>query len=233
MANKVDTPLPLTSPGLINFRHVQGRARQYGTRQTIDWLVAIGHAWLKVSPQIPFSIGDISLKGGGKYSGHASHKTGVDADIRPLRKDGVNIGVTVNDPQYDRDQTRKLIKTIRANSRVKLIFFNDQKLIDEGLCSFWPNHFDHLHVRFVDVPLKPEKPPQVNSVLKRGDSGEAVRELQNSLAQLDYMRAAEVDGKFGYHTQAALVLFQEDHKLQPDGKVGKLTRAAISDELRG
>lgn len=47
-------------------------------------------------------IGNVSLAGGGKFKSHISHKDGLQVDIRPLRKDGKNVGVTIYDSQYDR-----------------------------------------------------------------------------------------------------------------------------------
>ena len=49
--------------------------------------------------------------------------------------------------------TRILINAIRttAAGHVKLIYFNDPVLIAEGLTTQYPNHDDHLHVRFCEV----------------------------------------------------------------------------------
>jgi hypothetical protein len=57
-------------------------------------------------------------------------------------------------------------------------------------------------------------------VLKVGRSGEAVKALQRFLR-------IEDDGKFGPATKAAVVKFQKDNGLKPDGIVGKNTVGAI------
>lgn len=65
--------------------------------------------------------------------------------------------------------------------------------------------------------------------LQQGDSGQAVVTLQNDLDQLGYNLSQ--DGQFGPLTRAAVVNFQQNHALVPDGIVGPLTWAAINAAL--
>jgi len=46
--------------------------------------------------------------------------------------------------------TRRLITAIihGARGRIALIFFDDPKLLRQGLTQYWPGHDNHLHVRF-------------------------------------------------------------------------------------
>jgi penicillin-insensitive murein endopeptidase len=77
---------------------------------------------------------------------HAGHRDGKCVDIRPVRKDRLQKGVTYTDPQYDREETQRLVDAFRANNEnVDRIFFNDSKII--GVHP-WPGHHDHLHVHF-------------------------------------------------------------------------------------
>ncbi len=62
--------------------------------------------------------------------------------------------------------------------------------------------------------------------LKVGDEGERVRELQELLREKNYF-AGNIDGQFGSLTEDAVILFQKDHGLLRDGKVGALTFAAL------
>jgi predicted chitinase len=62
--------------------------------------------------------------------------------------------------------------------------------------------------------------------IKLGDSGEKVRELQELLRDRNYF-AGKIDGEFGSLTEDAVILFQKDHGLLRDGKVGALTLAAL------
>lgn len=72
------------------------------------------------------------------------------------------------------------------------------------------------------VPAKePETPAPVSRpLLKRGDKGASVRELQKLLL-------IEVDGDFGPKTQAAVKVFQKKHNLTADGIVGPYTWAVL------
>ncbi len=55
--------------------------------------------------------------------------------------------------------------------------------------------------------------------------GEDVREVQVALAAAGI--AVDADGVFGPDTRAAVVTFQQDHQLTPDGIVGSATRSAL------
>lgn len=57
-----------------------------------------------------------------------------------------------------------------------------------------------------------------------------VQDTQSALVRLGY-DPGPVDGIAGPRTRAAIVAFQADHYLDPDGVVGKLTRAALQLEL--
>ena len=62
--------------------------------------------------------------------------------------------------------------------------------------------------------------------ITKGAKGELVKYLQRSLAEAGYA-VGKIDGIFGSETLSAVRAFQSDHGLTPDGKVGKLTWAAI------
>jgi biopolymer transport protein ExbD len=66
--------------------------------------------------------------------------------------------------------------------------------------------------------------------LSVGDNGSQVTELQKALTQLKYYNG-KVDGDFGTGTEAAVVAFQNDHNLKPDGIVGSKTADAINQAL--
>lgn len=63
--------------------------------------------------------------------------------------------------------------------------------------------------------------------LRRGDQGEYVRVLQYYLSAIaaffPNQPAAKVDGDFGEKTEQAVMAFQRNHNLAPDGIVGPLT----------
>lgn len=65
-------------------------------------------------------------------------------------------------------------------------------------------------------------------VLQRGSSGDAVRFVQSYLSALgDGVPKLTVDGKFGASTQNAVSVFQAQHGLKVDGKVGPATWSSL------
>lgn len=65
--------------------------------------------------------------------------------------------------------------------------------------------------------------------VRKGSSGEAVKQLQDTLNELGYK--LEADGKFGTMTLGAVVTFQTAHELDPDGVVGEKTWNALKTAL--
>ncbi len=66
-----------------------------------------------------------------------------------------------------------------------------------------------------------------NKLLKKGDVSEAVKELQNRLITLGYLKGT-ADGNFGTKTVLALVAFQRDNGLIADGIAGLKTIEKIN-----
>jgi len=64
--------------------------------------------------------------------------------------------------------------------------------------------------------------------LKKGSTGEAVRELQTALKALGYDVGA-VDGQFGASTESAVKKFQSDRGIPADGIVGPITWLNIDE----
>ncbi|WP_127168239.1 peptidoglycan-binding protein [Xanthomonas sp. BRIP62415] len=74
--------------------------------------------------------------------------------------------------------------------------------------------------------------PAGNGTLRHGEQGGDVGKLQQDLNRLGVRdaqgnRLAE-DGRFGDNTREAVIAFQKQHGLQPDGVVGRNTQAALS-----
>ncbi|GGK27866.1 hypothetical protein GCM10011583_69810 [Streptomyces camponoticapitis] len=98
-------------------------------------------------------VGDAGFEHGGDIPGHASHEVGMDIDVWPARTDSAQCTagrITWQSSTYDRAATRTLVQEIRAKApgHVQLIYFNDPQLISEGLTTSYPNHDNHLHIRY-------------------------------------------------------------------------------------
>ena len=67
--------------------------------------------------------------------------------------------------------------------------------------------------------------------LRKGDKGDAVRELQHLLMERGYsLPKFGADGDFGNETLKAVKAFQKSHGLKEDGIVGQSTWAALTAE---
>ncbi|WP_435004419.1 peptidoglycan-binding protein [Xanthomonas arboricola] len=71
-----------------------------------------------------------------------------------------------------------------------------------------------------------------NGTLRHGEQGSDVGKLQQDLNRLGVRDAQgnrlTEDGRFGDNTREAVIAFQKQHGLQPDGVVGRNTQAALS-----
>ncbi len=123
----------------------------WGTGSTIGQLEAAVARYGTGNGPVP--LGDISFEHGGDIPGHASHELGVDVDLWPTRTDSAQCTagrITWQSSTYDRAATRALVQAIRATAagQIALVYFNDPTLIAEGLTTSYPNHDNHLHVRY-------------------------------------------------------------------------------------
>jgi peptidoglycan hydrolase-like protein with peptidoglycan-binding domain len=69
--------------------------------------------------------------------------------------------------------------------------------------------------------------PTGDPVLKVGDSGQKVKDIQNALVKHKFLTASQVDSQFGPTTEKAVKAFQTAKKLVADGVVGQKTWDAL------
>lgn len=136
------TQLPSSGAGYYTY---SPRQNQYGRAGLIDQLEIIGYFWMLIAFPVRIGIGDISLRGGGAFPPHSSHRSGLDVDIRPLRNDFAERPVTYHDRAYSRQLTQQLVDLLRVTMGVRNILFNDPQIA--GVNPF-PGHDNHLHVSF-------------------------------------------------------------------------------------
>ncbi|RDH44055.1 penicillin-insensitive murein endopeptidase [Zooshikella ganghwensis] len=144
--------------------------RAWGKPRLVYGLQRVAAAWKKEKPTWgEIGIGDISFQKGGFIRGHASHRKGIDVDIRLIRKDGLRQGSTIYKNSYSYKRSREFLNSyLQKYFKVNLVFFNDKNMFSmlpryagkrraecrqkpgkSGLSYVmcWPNHHDHFHLR--------------------------------------------------------------------------------------
>ena len=164
-------PLALKGEGYQVIR--SSRNRYYGHPQLLNYLKQLGQK-SKAAGLPPILIGDMGMPAGGRFSsGHASHQTGLDADIwlrfGPMDDETaknpaglatlmVNHDTQVVDERVWTPNQTTLIKLAAQDPRVNRIFVNPA--IKVKLCNTagadrawlqkirpWYGHDSHIHVR--------------------------------------------------------------------------------------
>jgi penicillin-insensitive murein DD-endopeptidase len=217
---KIESLVPV---GGVGFRTNNRTGNSHFATQVIhDSLIKIAGLWHELHPDHPISIGQISHKGGGDFPPHHQHKLGVEADMRPLSKDGQDLKLTFSSAQYSRDLTREFVKLLRSKARMHRVFFNDPKLIAESLTNHATGHDNHLHLWFED---EQESTPRM---LRNFTKGEDVKRLQKKLIAAGFPIEGGADGKFGTHTEDAVRAFQTAHPPLPaNGIADEATQSAL------
>ncbi|HEX8852475.1 MAG TPA: penicillin-insensitive murein endopeptidase, partial [Pyrinomonadaceae bacterium] len=150
-STSIDTLLPAEGRGYKTYNREPGGADQFGRAATIRNIQAIAETWAdRRQDNIPIYVGDISLRGGGPFKPHSSHKDGRDVDLRPFKHKGVEGPTQVGAVDYDHALTRELVLLIRELFPNVVILFNDPVLIKDRLTKHFAGHHNHLHVRFLD-----------------------------------------------------------------------------------
>jgi N-acetylmuramoyl-L-alanine amidase len=142
--------------GFVNFEYDDENIHIYGTDWLADTLAGAGihyrNNYLKSHPTAALlTVNDASLARGGNAPPHSEHQTGMDCDLRLPRTDGKTGGINIGKPAelllFDRNAARAILQALKAQPLVSRLLFNDQTLIDEGLCKkSTPDHNHHIHV---------------------------------------------------------------------------------------
>jgi hypothetical protein len=195
----------------------------FATQVIHDVLIKIAGMWHDLHPDRPISIGQISHKGGGSFfPPHHQHKFGVEADMRPLSKSGEDLHLTFESAEYSRDLTREFVTFLRSHAKMHRVFFNDPKLIAEGLTSHAAGHDNHLHLWFEN------EQDSAARVLSNFTQGDDVKRFQEKLIAAGFPIEGGADGKFGDHTENAVRAFQSAHPpLTANGIADEATQAAL------
>lgn len=125
-----------------------GLGTRWGTARLVREIVDLGRWWSKTNPGAgPLGIGDLSRRQGGRIDGHSSHQNGLDVDIRLPRRDRAR--GAANPGNYDRVLTQQVVDRLIAQGADLVLIGPSLDLRGPaGVVVRWPNHDDHLHVRF-------------------------------------------------------------------------------------
>lgn len=149
--------------------HVRNGKRAYGTPLTVSLIMDAMAAYHNKFPKGPqFSIGDLSVQGGGKLSPHLSHQSGRDVDITYIRDSAGKLDVEKNwflieyflktkKVQYifvDYNLQADFYKFARSKGYSEaelrtLIQYPNGKQSYMAIVRHSKGHVSHLHVRFV------------------------------------------------------------------------------------
>jgi penicillin-insensitive murein endopeptidase len=124
---------------------------QYAHPKAISVIVRVASHWREIDNR-RFGVGNISMANGSPWpdDDHQTHRSGLEVDVRPLRRDGrEDMGVHWHGTDaYDRAATSRLIRLFLETDDVRRILFNDPQLVARfpGRVQRAPHHDDHLHV---------------------------------------------------------------------------------------
>jgi len=177
--------LPLDGPGYEVIRI--SRNRYWGQPVTLDFIKTLSEK-VRAAGQAPLYIGDIGQpRGGPAVSGHASHQTGLDADIWFERQPGPPLAPALRENPRLRSLVRAddngiddsvfiqqhvtLLRLAAEMPQLDRIFVN--KWIKQRLCQtvtgnrawlnklvVWVGHDEHFHIRLHCPPGNPQCKPQ-------------------------------------------------------------------------
>lgn len=132
------------------------------------------------------------------------------------------------DTESDLARLSQVVYTLTGPQGVKRV----QLLIDGGVVfGLFPGVQTDEPVT-IELLQTPDITPPTNPPGSSGGADPTVRATQQRLAELGYLRAADVDGKLGPATTAAVIAFQKWERLGRDGVIGPLTRARLQSARR-
>lgn len=126
-----------------SFYLYENQDRAWGTTTTLQSIRTLVAALRPAG--VVLGVGDISYAQGGRMPPHASHRRGIDVDIRPQREDQARLPVRISDPAYSHERTKLVVDALARDENLDIIFFNDRSM---PIVRFHAGHDNHLHCRF-------------------------------------------------------------------------------------
>lgn len=131
--------------GYYTYGTPSGGNAQFGHPKLLSFIFLLERRWRAVDARL-FGVGNISLANGVVFHPHKSHKSGLEVDIRPLRKDGLRLPVRYHENFYDRDGTKKLVELMFGTGLIRRVMFNDSQIYGVHRLA---GHDNHLHVEVI------------------------------------------------------------------------------------
>ena len=153
------TQLPVEGPDWVTWNpntdstpNLPGRL--YGNEHTIHKLLTVLAAYRAAHPDAPrVVVGDISLRHGGRMDQHASHQNGLDVDVYYPRLDR-RPSAPIATSQIDRRLAQDLLhRFVDAGAKMIFVGYSTGLHGPSGVVVPYPNHENHMHVRF-RAPLR-------------------------------------------------------------------------------
>jgi murein endopeptidase len=121
----------------------------YGNRRTVDAVLEVARQLRALAPDAPrLAVGELSNRAGGSIPHHLSHQNGLDVDVYYPRRDETLRAPTRVD-QVDRRLAQGLLDAFLAVGVGKVFVGYRTGLSGPGgVVEPYPNHEDHMHVRF-------------------------------------------------------------------------------------
>ena len=148
------TQLPLEGESWVTWNPVADHVpnepgRLYGSERMIRTLFSVMTSYRAGDPDAPrILVGDISFRGGGPMELHRSHQNGLDVDVYYPRRDGSTRPPTRGD-QIDRARAQDLVdRFVDAGAEKIFVGFSTELRGPNDVVIPYPNHGDHMHVRF-------------------------------------------------------------------------------------
>ena len=148
------TTLPVEGPSWVTWNPVADEVpnrphRLHGHERTIRAVLSVSAAYAAANPGTPrIVVGDISFPDGGPMELHRSHQNGLDVDVYYPRRDGVE-RAPVARRQIDRALTQDLVdRFLAAGADVIFVGYSLGLVGPNERVVPYPNHEDHMHVRF-------------------------------------------------------------------------------------
>ncbi len=134
-------PVTDSTPNLPN--------RLYGNERTIRTIVSVIAAYRTAHPHAPrVVVGDISRLGGGRMDEHVSHQNGLDVDVYYPRRDG-HLSAPIATSQIDHRLAQDLLdRFVAAGAQMIFVGYSTGLRGPSGVVVPYPNHENHMHVRF-------------------------------------------------------------------------------------